>query len=406
MAIRLTDIVTVMKDKWTYGDKFFGYTEEFNDNHSTFYPSLLITPPDSVFPEVGLDNGWENYTFEVYFSDKYNRTEQSFEDIDLRWQNLQDLATEWLDLFLKHYQAEAPILAFLEDESVVLERNKEVANDQLLQIKMTFTWRVLSKCFRPQSHLPNQIDNSLGLWLSADSGTTFKIATKQVSEWKDRSDRKNDFSQTVTDNQPLRYTYRSGTISHDDNFGVFNGKTRLNFPIGKKDYLEYFDPADTDPPISLTSNSFTIFIVASYNIDVAEPNIESPLSVKNNSVPNYGSMELGKQSILYYEGNISDGTNTMSLITSNVKEQSISTWQIEGDTGRLWVNGNLLTTQTVAGFDITGKFVLSTWYIGWNSVANHSFDGDITEIIVYDSALGDYKRKQVETYLNGKYKMY
>jgi len=405
MAIKLTDIVTVMKDKWTYGDKFFGYTEEFNDNHSTFYPSLLITPPDSVFPEVGLDNGWENYTFEVYFSDKYNRTAQSFESIELRWQNLQDLATEWLDLFLKYYQAEAPVTGFLEDESVVVERNKEVANDQLIQIKMTFTWRVLSKCFRPQSHLPNQIDNSLGLWLSADSGTTFKIATKQVSEWKDRSDRKNDFSQTVADNQPFRYTYQSGTSSNQDNFGVFNGKTRLNFPQGKKDYLEYSEPADTSPPLSYTTNSFTIFIAASYSIDVSDPNLEAALSVKN-PIANMGSMEIGKQSLLYYEGIISDGTNTMNLSQNNFTEQSVSVWQIEGDTGRLWVNGSLIQTQTVAGFDITGKFIISDWFIGWNSVTNHSFSGDIAEIIVYDSALGDYKRKQVDSYLNNKYKIY
>ena len=48
MAIKLVDIVTVMKSKWTYGDKFFGYTEEFNDNHNTQYPSILITPPTSV----------------------------------------------------------------------------------------------------------------------------------------------------------------------------------------------------------------------------------------------------------------------------------------------------------------------------------------------------------------------
>ena len=67
MAIRLTDIVTVMKNKWTYGDKFFGYTDEFNDNHNTQYPSILITPPSSVFPEVSLNNGWELYTFEIYF---------------------------------------------------------------------------------------------------------------------------------------------------------------------------------------------------------------------------------------------------------------------------------------------------------------------------------------------------
>tara|TARA_R100000951_G_scaffold10010_1_gene8632 strand:+ start:2223 stop:3440 length:1218 start_codon:yes stop_codon:yes gene_type:complete len=405
MAIKLTDIVTVMKDKWTYGDKFFGYTEEFNDNHKTFYPSLLITPPDSVFPEVGLDNGWENYTFEVYFSDLYNRTAQANESIELRWQNLQDLATEWLDLFLKHYQAEAPITGFLEDESVVLERNKEVANDKLLQIKMTFTWRVLSKCFRPQSHLPNQIDNSLGLWLSADSGTTFKIATKQVSEWKDRSDRKNDFSQTVADNQPFRYTYQSGSSSNQDNFGVFNGKTRLNFPQGKKDYLEYSDHTDTSPPLSYTTNSFTIFIAAAYSIDVSDPNLEAALSVKN-TVANMGSMELGKQDLLYYDGIISDGTNTINLSQNNFTEQSVAVWQIEGDTGRLWVNGVLVQTQTVAGFDITGKFIISDWYVGWNSVTNHSFSGDIAEIIVYDSALVDYKRKQVENYLNNKYKIY
>ena len=117
-------------------------------------------------------------------------------------------------------------------------------------------------------------------------------------------------------------------------------------------------------------------------------------------------MELGKQSLIYYEGIISDGTNTINLSQNNFTEQSVSVWQIEGDTGRLWVNGVLVQTQTVAGFDITGKFLLSDWYVGWNSVTNHAFSGDIAEIIVYDSALGDYKRKQVDSYLNNKYKIY
>ena len=146
MIIKLADIVQIMKDKWTYGDKFFGYTEEFNDNHNTQYPSLLITPPTSVFPEIFSNNGWENYTFEVYFSDLYNRTNQSGQSIESRWQNLQDLGTEWMDMFLKHYQSNpdnynpAPVYGFLEDSSLVIERDKEVANDQLIQIKMTFTW--------------------------------------------------------------------------------------------------------------------------------------------------------------------------------------------------------------------------------------------------------------------------
>lgn len=405
MAIKLTDVVAVMKDKWTYGDKFFGYTEEFNDNHSTFYPSLLITPPDSVFPEVGLDNGWENYTFEVYFSDKYNRTAQANESIDLRWENLQDLATEWLDLFLKHYQAEAPITAFLEDESVIVERNKEVANDQLIQIKMTFTWRVLSKCFRPQSHMPNQIDPSLSLWLSADSGVTFKIATKKVSEWKDRSGDENNFSQTVSDHQPLRYTYSDGGTEHINNFGNFNGKTRFNFPIGKKDYLHYSSPTDTTPPVSITTNAFTIFIVGSYNIDVSNPDLEAVLSAKV-ALPNMGSLELGKPSLLYYNGILSDGTNTMTLSTTNTLSQHIAAFKIDGENGHLYINGNLEDTQNVPAFDMTAKLFMADWYLGWNAVTDHSFDGGLAEVVIYSTALDDYKLKQVLTYLNNKYKMY
>ena len=131
--IRLTDVVATMKAKWTYGDKFFGYTEEFNDNHNTQYPSLLITPPDSVYPEVTPRNGWEEYSFEVYFSDLYNRTEQANETIEQRWDNLQDLANEWLDMFLKSYigkQAGKTTISYLTDGSLTIERNKDVANKE------------------------------------------------------------------------------------------------------------------------------------------------------------------------------------------------------------------------------------------------------------------------------------
>jgi hypothetical protein len=43
MAInRLTDIVTAMKSKWTYGDKSFAYTFEVNEQHNTTYPYMMI----------------------------------------------------------------------------------------------------------------------------------------------------------------------------------------------------------------------------------------------------------------------------------------------------------------------------------------------------------------------------
>ena len=212
--IRLTDIVATMKNKWTYGDKFFGYTDEFNDNHNTRYPSLLITPPDSVYPEVTPRNGWEEYAFEVYFSDLYNRTQQQNESIEQRWDNLQDLANEWLDMFLKSYigkQAGSTTISYLTDGSLTIERNKEVANDQLLQIKMNFNWKVFSKCFTPVSNYPNQI-SGLTSWLRADSNATFSIPTKKVSVLGDGSGNTNGAGQTNNTLQPLRYTYGGGTL--------------------------------------------------------------------------------------------------------------------------------------------------------------------------------------------------
>ena len=241
MAIRLTDIVTVMKSKWTYGDKFFGYTEEFNDNHNTQYPSILITPPSSIFPEVSLDNGWELYTFEIYFSDLYNRTAQANVNLDQRWDNLQDLGNEWLDMFLKNYQDDI-VTGFLEGEDVSVERVKEVANDQLIQIRMTFTWKVFSKCFRPQSVYPTDIAN-LVTWLRADSGLTFDIPTKKISAWADYSGSNNNLIQATKTKQPLRYTYDG---ANDKSRVEFNGTT------------DYFDSVNNLP---ITSD-FTIFQVS------------------------------------------------------------------------------------------------------------------------------------------------
>ena len=212
--IRLTDIVTTMKSKWTYGDKFFGYTDEFNDNHDTQYPSLLITPPDSVYPEASPKNGWEDYSFEVYFSDLYNRTDQQNESIEQRWDNLQDLANEWLDMFLKSYigiQAGKTTLSYLTDGSLTIERKKEVANDQMLQLKMNFGYRIFSKCFAPVSNYPNEI-NRLITWIRADSNVTFSIPTKKVSVVGDGSGHGNGVTQSTSSLQPLRYTYGGGAL--------------------------------------------------------------------------------------------------------------------------------------------------------------------------------------------------
>lgn len=392
MAIKLTDIVTVMKDKWTYGDKFFGYTEEFNDNHKTFYPSLLITPPDSVFPEVGLNNGWENYTFEVYFSDLYNRTAQANESIEQRWDNLQDLGTEWLDNFLKYYQAEAPITGFLEDESVSIERNKEVANDQLIQIKMTFTWRVLSKCFRPQSTYPNQISN-LVTWLRADSNVTFSIPTKKVSVVGDSSGNANGVAQTDKELQPLRYTYGGGALD----------KTRIAFD-GTNDYLT----SENNCPI--TGNDLTMFYVGKVNtLSALSQRVVGYRDSAGGGTDrlNFGVENTGK---VWFKA-LDDSNNGGGLV-SHINDlgtvSHIACARIKDTDFSLQYNNNTEITANYASYSNNDGFNLAPFKIGYIDLGGVGtyWDGEIQEVIIYNRALSDAETADVRGYLNKKYKIY
>ena len=293
--VRLTDVVATMKDKWTYGDKFFGYTEEFNDNHGTQYPSLLITPPNSAYPEVTPRNGWEEYSFEVYFSDLYNRTQQQNESIEQRWDNLQDLANEWLDMFLKHYmgtQAHKTTISYLMDGSLTIERKKEVANDQLLQLKMNFGFRIFSKCFAPVSNYPNQI-SGLSSWLRADSNVTFSIPTKKVSAIGDGSGNANGVAQTDKELQPLRYTYGGGALD----------KTMFTF--------------DSDALVS--DNNFVTTGQDDFSIfEVSKINAVSSAVFGYYNLSDGSLIEMGTNAAGNYEVSVSDGTTTLSKNTGTV----------------------------------------------------------------------------------------
>ena len=392
MAIKLVDIVTVMKSKWTYGDKFFGYTEEFNDNHNTQYPSILITPPTSVFPEVGLNNGWENYTFEVYFSDLYNRTQQASETIDQSWTNLQDLATEWLDMFLNHYQANAPIEAFLEDESVTIERTKEVANDQLLQLKMTFSWRVLSKCFRPVSTYPNQI-SGLTSWLRADSNTAFNISTQKVSAIGDSSVNTNGVSQSDSDKQPLRY-----------NFDGASDKARISFN-GTSDYLV----SDNNCPI--TGNDFAIFYVGRVNALTAGTQraigYTDWIVAGGTDRLNFGIAPTGR---LFFKAKDDAGVNQQLLghPLDLGTEWHIGYASIKNTDFYLQYNDSTEVTANAPLYNNADGFNLAPFRVGFieTGVVGDYWNGDIQEVIIYNRALSTYEVEKIQDYLNKKYRIY
>ena len=153
MAInKLSDIVEVFESKWIFGDSKFGYEGEVNQDHSTTYPLMLITPPTSIMPEIY--RGREEYEFEINFYNLYSQATQSVVTLQKRWDNLQYLANEWLDTVLINYQ-DTTVQAYLNDESIEIERIKDANNDKLVQLKLTFTMSGFTKCFRPQSTYPS-----------------------------------------------------------------------------------------------------------------------------------------------------------------------------------------------------------------------------------------------------------
>jgi hypothetical protein len=390
-----------MKDKWTYGDKFFGYTDEFNDNHSTQYPSLLITPPDSVYPEVTPRNGWEEYSFEVYFSDLYNRTQQQNESIEQRWDNLQDLANEWLDMFLKSYMggttqpSKGTVISYLTDGSLTIERNKEVANDQLLQIKMNFNWKVFSKCFTPVSTYPTQISNLL-VWLRADSGVTFSIPTKKVSAWLDYSGDTtgagglpHDIAQSDKTKQPLRYTY-GGAL--DKTMFTFNGTS---------DILQ----SNNNCPIS--DNDFTIFCVAKSEVNTGGA-LRRIFSYYETPVTTRVNIGYDSSSEIVCEVKDGDG-NTASISASGQTDTyHILTAKLESETVSVQYNENAPQTNTVVGLNIPSGYDDVPFCIGGFSplTADTFFDGNLQEIIIYNGALNSFDTAKVQDYLNKKYRIY
>ena len=379
MAItRLTDIITVFDSKWTYGDVKFGYESEVNQDHDTQYPLMLVEPPESTIPVVY--NGREEYTFEINFYNLYSQAAQSVVTLQKRWDNLQDLANEWLDMVLKNYQ-DGNVEAYLEDESIAIERVKEVANDRLVQIKLTFTMSAFTKCFRPVSHYPSDYSD-LKVWLKADSGATFDIASKRVSAWADQSGNSSNVAQATAANQPLRYGYDG-----------INDKAYLDFDGTNDTFVSGSNlPVTTD---------FTIFEVS--RIDKASDNV---FGWYNSSA----AISIGTNASGYITATVSDGTNTITANTAVDNKASNHISILKKHNKRIdleyYDSANSITANDEdSGFNHSFVFNTATFNIGSYNSTNY-MDGQLNELIIFNRALTDTEIAEVKGYLNLKYKIY
>jgi len=390
MAItRLKDIVTVFQDKWTYGDSRFGYESEINETHNTVYPAMIIQPPESIMPDIY--SGREEFEFEVNFYNLYQQAAQSAVTLQHRWDNLQDLATEWMDLVLKNFQ-DATVQVYLNDESIEFERVKEVANDRLVQIKLIFTMSAFTKCFRPVSNYPSDISD-LVVWLRADSGVTFDIATQQVSSWTDYSGNSNSVAQATSASQPLRIGYDGA-----------NDKARINF-----NGTSHILTSNNNAPI--TANDFTILSVFKYT-DLSNSS-QRVFSVREST--DRVVFGLDSSGRIFFKAVDNDGNQgqVLSDVSELMSDFNIAMAQCKKISGgsdlAVQFNNNATQTTTVANFNNndTGFDDAIFTIGGLTTLTSFTYlKGDLCELIVFNKALNTTELATVKDYLNNKYRIY
>ncbi|MBP7463727.1 MAG: hypothetical protein KA793_05265, partial [Bacteroidales bacterium] len=224
--------------------------------------------------------------------------------------------------------------------------------------------------------------NHLKLWLQADQNVTY---TTTVSAWNDCSGNSNNAIQATASKQP---TYTSV------NAGI-NNKPALTFD-GTND--EMLGTTITD----INLNSMSVFIVARNN---SLPSTGSARGMFSVGAYGSGGFELMRGSagqFGYYQksSNFNSG-NTDDCSTDGTPFRVYCATKQVGTISKIYVNSVFRSSSTLA--NIISTFTNAAYKIGYFSLSPYYWNGQIAEIVVYDTLLTDTQRLQVETYLMDKY---
>lgn len=202
------------------------------------------------------------------------------------------------------------------------------------------------------------------LWLSADS-ISGKSNNDTLGIWRDLSGNNNDAVQTNVLLKPVYHT------------NILNSKPVVNFTQASSQYM-VSTLASTQP--------YTLFIVGRTGVGAGNQYLVDGVAL------NTGVMSGGASN------------NTFTMFSGNVLSASATPTNFnyvcgiyDGVSSILTINGSA-TTGNVGAANTTGMT------IGSNGSASGQFlNGDIAEIIVYNSHLSVSNRQKVENYLKTKY---
>ena len=385
---RLRELRDRFEQQWINGGFIFGYENEINENHNNDYPLLVVLPPTSELPATEGDSK-EDYTFECLIVKPYYQNHTGSLDVVLSL--LEQEALTWLQRVLDTYTNKEVILS---PNSISVEREKELYNDKLIQVRLTFTLNAFSHHF---SHYDNIsiLNLSPRVWLRSDLGVKTQMfgGNEVVTRWKDQSGNSNDFIQSNSTKQPS-YEYEDTT----------NGYPYLSFD-GTDDFLQCVNNGISADGRGI-AHEHTIFLAAKVEQDSADGYVLAKNSLSTN-LPRFiiESRNRGSFNVLN-SSYADDDTDVMTAEgTHDLSELAIYAIKFHNKRVRVFRNGNSVYTAHSSHFDDFENYDNTRpMVMGADETGSGRFlEFKMQEMIIFNDDLTEEQVKQVSTHLQHKY---
>jgi|14BtaG_2_1085337.scaffolds.fasta_scaffold00823_6 hypothetical protein len=386
---KLRELTNKFEQKWINGGFIFGYENEINEKHDNDYPLLVVLPPSSTLPATEGDS-MEEYTYECLIVKPYFQNHAGSLDSVLTL--LEQEALSWLQRVLDSYPNKEVILS---PDSISVEREKELYNDKLIQVRLSFTLNAFSHHF---SHYDDiSISNlSPSVWLRSDLGVKTQMfgGSEVVTRWKDQSGNSNDFIQATSTKQPS-FNYEDTT----------NGYPYLNFD-GTDDFMQCVNNSIDGTSDSL-DRAISMFYIAKTNALTT-----GSLISLNASNPDFPQVDVnarvddGKSKWNNYLNDSQDDVSSHTYTTDVLNTTGVYGFALKSN-GQMksYYNGALVDTENNASFDPQPYTNVYPIMLGAaRSVSPTDFlNAQIQEILIFDKELTTDEALHLSKYLQHKY---
>ncbi len=385
---KLREIRDRFEQQWINGGFIFGYENEINENHNNDYPLLVALPPISELPETE-GGSKEDYTFECLIVKPYFQNQTG--SLDVVFSLLEQEALTWLQRVLDSYPNKEVILS---PNSISVEREKELYNDKLIQVRLTFTLNAFSHHF---SHYDDISITNLSprVWLRSDLGVKTQMfgGNEVVKRWKDQSGNSNDFVQTTSTKQPS-YEYEDTT----------NGYPYVSFD-GTDDFLQCVNGGISEDGRGI-SHDHTIFIVPKVEQDAVSGYILTKDGSSSN-LPRFviESRNTGSFNALNSTYSDDDTDVAQAVGTDDLSDTAVYAIKFHNKEVKVFRNGTQVYHDSANHFDSfdnydnTRAMVMGASELGLNKFLAFKMQ----EMIVFNDDLSEEQITKVSTYLKHKY---